>query len=392
MAVDDILVRIEVKSPEARKTLEQILGSLEGFSVQTVEDKGRPDLLVFELGTDMERDFRYVESLINTEAVGEVFLTSERQDQEVLLQAIRTGAKEFLPQPLEADEVRSAFEKARKRREVFKPKEAAKTGRVIDMISSKGGIGNTTLAVNLAVSLAEKNPAQSVALVDMNTTFGEVPLFLDIQPKYHWGEVVRNIARLDSSFLMNVMTKHASGVFVLPSPSYFDYDESERATPAVIERLLTVLKRAFDFTIIDSGQPVGDPHLKVLAMADTVFLTTVLTFPCLANTKKLLESFGALGYPAKEAVKVVVNRYIKSAELSLKDAEESIKKQIFWTVPNDYASTMAAINRGTALSKTAPDAAITKNLMELAGVLTGEQAEAPEKKKKWGLFGRSRKQ
>ncbi len=388
MVDDKVLVRIEVKSPEAKRVFENIISSLEGFHIQGPDDPAHPELLIFELGNNMERDFRYVESLIMTGAVGEVFLTSERQDQDVLLRAIRTGAKEFLPQPLDENEVRAALEKARKRREIFKAREVLKTGKIIDMISSKGGIGNTTLAVNLAVSLAQKDPAPSVALLDMNTSFGEVPLFLDIQPKFHWGEVVRNINRLDSSFLMNIMTRHASGVHVLPSPSYFDYEESDRATPEVIARLLSLMRRMFDFVVVDSGQPVGETHLKTLEMADMVILTSILTFPCLANTKKLLDSFATLGYPSKDAVKIVINRYLKNSELSLKDAEDTLKRQIFWTIPNDYPSTMSAINRGKVLGSIAPDAAITKNLVDLAGLLMGEEKK-PEKKKRWPFFGKA---
>ncbi len=102
------------------------------------------------------------------------------------------------------------------------------------MLGSKGGVGTTTVSVNLAVALSNSK-RHSVALLDMNTVFGEIPLFLEIQPKFHWGEITKNIDRLDDTFLMNVLSKHSSGVHILPSPAYLNGHQSP--TPEIMERL-----------------------------------------------------------------------------------------------------------------------------------------------------------
>ena len=117
-------------------------------------------------------------------------------------------------------------------------------GQVVHVIGSKGGVGTTTIAVNLAVSLAESAHLLSVALVDMNTLFGEIPLFMDIRPEHHWGEVEKNICRLDSHFLMNILVKHASGVYVLSSPGHLDSHQA--AMPEVITQLLGFMTKVFD--------------------------------------------------------------------------------------------------------------------------------------------------
>ncbi|MBE9551041.1 MAG: cobyrinic acid a,c-diamide synthase, partial [Proteobacteria bacterium] len=225
----------------------------------------------------------------------------------------------------------------------------------------------------------------SVALIDRNMLFGEVPLFLEIKPSYHWGEITKNIDRLDSTFLMNVLSKHSSGVYVLPSPA--SLNGHDPATPEIMEHLLSLMQRMFDFVVIDGGQSLDETSLKMLEMSDTVLLVSILSLPCLSNTKKLLKSFYTLGYPARERIKVIINRHLKNPEISLKDSEAAIDKEIFWTIPNDYRKTLSAINQGKPLSQLASRAPITKSVRELGYALSksGEKHE----KKGWRFLKRS---
>ena len=234
------------------------------------------------------------------------------------------------------------------------------------------------MAVNLAVSLAEKKNVQSVALIDMNLLFGDIPLFLEIEPKYNWSEITKNISRLDDTFLKNILSVDASGVCVLPSPSYLS--DQNLATPAIMERLLLVMRRMFDFVVIDGGQSLGSISLKILELSDTLLLVSNLTLPCLSNTNKLLRTFHDLGFPPKENIKLVINRYLKKSDISIKDAETTLEKEIFWTIANDYQTAVTALNRGKALSQFAPREAITNNFRKLADQMISE----PEKQEKKG--------
>lgn len=249
-----------------------------------------------------------------------------------------------------------------------------KHGTIINVISSKGGVGTTTIAVNLAVSLAAEKNNPSVALIDMNLLFGDIPLFLEIEPKYNWSDITKNISRLDDNFLKNILSVDASGVSVLPSPSYVNDPNVE--TPEIMAHLLMIMQRLFDFTIIDGGQPLDDISLKILELSDIALLVSILTPPCILNTKKLLKTFRGLGFPLDENIKIVVNRYLKKSNISLTDAESSFEKEIFWTIPNDYQTTVNAINEGKALAQFAPDEAITKNFRKLATKLRAESEKA----------------
>jgi pilus assembly protein CpaE len=283
--------------------------------------------------------------------------------------------------------VRSALERFKKRWKppVEEEEEPGKIGKIIYIIGSKGGTGTTTVAVNLAVSLSEHKSTPSVALIDMNLLFGEIPLFLGIRPTHHWGEITKNITRLDDTFLRNVLSKDKSGIYILPSPSHLDHKNV--ATPEIMERLLKVMRRGFDFIIIDGGQSLDSIALKILEMSDTVFVVSILSVPCLSNTSKLLKSFDNLGHPRRSQTKVIINRFLKNSDISIEDAEKAIGHKIFWNILNDYRSTISAINQGEPLSKLAPRSHISKNFNALADTLVQTdatlQAEATKAGKKW---------
>jgi len=377
-------VKIDVKNVDARTALQEIIRSVEGLWVQGPDDNHRPDLLILELGDKPEDVFELIESLLSVNAVGEVFLTSSTADSSVLLKAMRTGVKEFFSQPVNKKEVRQALEKFKLRREQAADQERTKVGHIVDVIGSKGGVGTTTVAVNLAVDLAHKDSTRSVALLDMNLLFGEIPLFLEIKPTFHWGEVTKNIARLDPTFLMNILSKHSSGVYVLPSPGILN--GAPAAAPEVMERLLSLMQTMFDVIVIDGGQSLEATSLKILEISDTVLLISTLGLPCLSNTNKLLKTFRALGYPSPARIKVVINRYLKDSDVSLKEAEQGIQQKIFWSIPNDYRTTIAAINHGKALSEIASKAQVTRSLEALAdAVIQGEDDQA---KKGWRFLKR----
>ncbi|MGA2028154.1 MAG: AAA family ATPase, partial [Syntrophobacteraceae bacterium] len=265
---------------------------------------------------------------------------------------------------------------------------ADRAGQIINVVASKGGVGNTTIAVNLAVSLADLNKSQSVALVDMNLLFGEVPFFLDIKPSFHWGEVARNITRLDAMFLMSVLHRHSSGVYVLPAPP--ELSGTNQLTPDIIEKLLTLMKSIFDYTVLDSGRTNDDISIRAIELSDTVLVTCILNVPCLTNVNRLTRVFYNLGFAPGDNVRLIVNRYIKDTSISLKDAEESCRMKVSWTVPNDYRTTMSAINQGKTLSEVAMRSPIARSIRQIAVDLSDKGALEKKKGSFWGdLFKKS---
>ena len=376
-------VSVRVRNREVGQELERILLAAGGFRLSN--PKERPDLLIFELSEKFDEEFKLLESLLASNAVGEVFVTSEVNDTDLLLRAMRAGTKEFLSQPLNELELKTALAAFQRRMQVSNLKEPIRNGKIIHLIGAKGGVGTTTVAVNLAMILAGIKNAGSVALVDLNTVFGEIPLFLSVKPAYHWGQIAKNVGRLDSTFLLNAMAKHASGVHILPPPSYLNGHPP--LTVDIMERLLSAMKNTFDFVIIDGGQSLDGPALKAVEMSDKILLITLLSLPCLNNTNKLMKSLSNVGAAQKERVRLVINRYLKKSDISIKEAEESVQREIFWNIPNDYRTTMSAINRGMPLYDISPKAGITKNLEALTDALIEGEGKKSEKKG-WRFFKR----
>jgi pilus assembly protein CpaE len=363
--MEHLLVRLETKDAALSNELEKIIKSVSGLKMLRPDDARRADLLIYELGPDIENDFQLIESLLAVNMVGEVILTAKSSDPKVLLRAIQLGAKEFLTQPCKAEQVIQALEKLKKNSQQVTPqREFHKFGKIISLLGAKGGVGTTTLAVNLAVELAQKQPQPSVVLIDMNFMFGEIPIFLEIKSKYHMGEIAKHIARLDPTFLMDILSKHASGVYVLPSETFLD--GAEKTNPKTVERVLGLMRRMFDFVLIDAGNFVTENFLKVCELSDLILITSVLSLPCLSNASRLLSSFNNQGSINTERIKVVINRYEKKSQISMHDAEVALKKEIFFSIPNDYTTAMNSINNGQPISTISANTEIAKSFKDLA--------------------------
>lgn len=376
-------VQLKIGSNPLAEHFRQFLQGMQGIRLTDTTGSPAADLLIMELSQTEDPDFKQLETWLSGNQVGEIFLTGENPAPDVLMQAMRIGVKEFIPIPLNKDDVHSALERFLTRFEQ-RPAPEKKNSRVISVCGSKGGVGVTTVAVNLAVAYSGKTQPLSTVLLDLNTLLGEIPLFLEISPRFHWGEITKNIDRLDNTFLMNILTRHRSGVYILPSPGYLN--GHPLPTAVIMQRLLELMRRMFDIIIIDGVQSLSEAALQSLQMSDDVLLVTTLSLQCLSNTNRLLRSLTNMGFVNKERIKVVVNRYTKKNDITIQDAEAGIDQPIFWQIPNDYKTTMAAINTGKPLFEAAPNASILQSLVDLSEKLV---PSAPERiKKRWSLFNR----
>ena len=378
------LVKLSSKNIGLAKKIAEIILLAGGFEIQKAADSRRPNLLIHDLIGQPDEELDTIQMLLETQRVDQVFLTGESPDADVLMKAMRIGVKEFFSQPINEKEVKSALLRFRETHRENSSLKTKKKGKVIGVFGCKGGVGTTTVAVNLATSFTRNDPEITSALLDMNMVFGEIPLFLEMSPKFHWGEITKNTDRLDDIFLSNILEKHPSGVSVLSSPAHLN--GHIEPTPAVMTKLLGLMRQMFDHIVIDVGQSTNDTALKVFEAADAILLVTTPSLPCLTNTSKLITSLKDMGYFNEQRLKVILNRYIKKGDISLEDVETGIGQEVFWTIPNDFRTTMSAINNGKPLFGIAPKAAITKNFLELAGEFNDPEENKPPKK--WRLFRR----
>jgi len=386
MCAENCPVTLMLRTDTAQKDLTGFFKDRARFSLIETNGSGPSGLVVFEIGPDVERDMERLKVLAGSPGVSEVFLTSKAKDPEVLIRAMQAGVKEFLPQPLDADELSKALERFKLRKGSSPEKDQAKPkpkGRIIQVFGGKGGVGSTTIAVNMAVELSRLGAAGSTALLDMHVPMGEIPLFLDFEHAYTWGEAVRNISRLDAAFLMGIMTRHESGLYVLPAPDRLE--DQAVASPEAATRLLAQMREVFDTVVIDGSHYLDEFSLKIMEAADEILLVTALSLPCLANVKKLLKAFAKIESFDQSKVKMVVNRYLSKSEITRAEAEELLDKKVFWTIENDYQATLSAINQGRPLSTAAPKARVAKSIARLARTLSSPGKAAEPKQ---GLLSR----
>jgi len=380
MTSDIISVGLQVNKDGLGGEFEGVIASQHEFRLVKHDHHRVADLLILELDEDRGKTLSQVQTILAASPGTEIFLTSPRMEPEVLLEAFRAGVKEFIPQPINRAELEDALLRFKERHR-GKPPTTVKRGKLITIIGSKGGVGTTTVAVNLAASLRQTNPDCSVALVDLNPQFGDAALFLDMEPAHTMGDVAKNITRLDETFLMSILSKHSSGLYLLPSAN--TVEEIGLLTPEAAEKTLDLLQTMFDYVVIDSGDSLAETTLATLNISPTVFLICTLTLPVLRNTKRLLNILSHLHYPT-ENISIIVNRYEKHTEVSLKDMEEVLGRKASWMIPNDYFTTMNAINKGQPLSSISARADVTKNFLQLAQTLRSDKQE----EHKTSLFSR----
>lgn len=212
-------IKLEIKTLELKAIFTEILKSFNQFKLFS-DDSLTPDLMIYELSRDYEIDLKYIQAILKKTIHPEIFIVSEKSEPEMLIHILRLGIKEFFPVPVEEGSIRDALDRFIERHQQLQESKRGQLGQIFSVMGSKGGVGTTTVAVNLAVSLADRQKKPSVALLDMNIVFGEVPMFLDMSPKHHWGDITKNFERLDEFFLGDILSRHESGINILPSPRY----------------------------------------------------------------------------------------------------------------------------------------------------------------------------
>jgi pilus assembly protein CpaE len=383
------------RNDESRRKLEVILGSLPHVSVNETSDElqtgyrliqqVRPQLVILNLDPNTGESIALLEK-INAGFPGvNIIASSSNKQPDLILRAIRSGAHEFLVQPINTDELTSAVQKV-VRAWLAKKTELAAPGKLISVFCTKGGYGTTTLAVNLATSLVPISE-RTVVIADLDLEAGDASTFLGITPKYTIANVTANLARADQAYLQSVLEHHSSGVYVLAEPERME--EAETITPTQIREILTMLKTMAGVTIVDTKKTFDDRTLMALDLSDIILLVTVLSIPAVRATQRTLEVFHRLGYH-QDKVKLVVNRYLPGADIKIEDVERTLNYPISWQIANDFPAAMLSINRGQPVSDVAPNSEISISFKQLARDVAGitNIGAVMEKEARRGLFGR----
>jgi pilus assembly protein CpaE len=342
-----------------------------------------PDIGVVALDGGPEKALELVARVAENSPDCAILVVSSSTDGNLILQAMRSGAKEFLTQPLRIEDLLSALGRIGERR-FGRGENRSRGSQVIAVAGAIGGVGTTSIAVNLGCILAQ-NEQDSVALVDLDLCLGDADVFLDTIPDYTLVDVAQNVTRLDFTLLKRSLTKHSSGLFLLPRP--VQLEDISLIAPEDLQRVVGLLKATFTQLVLDLSKSYSPIDLVALETAHHILLVTQLDLPCLRNVVRLMMSFSQMEGMA-EKVKIVVNRAgLENTQITLKKAQETIGREIFWQLPNDYRTMVGVRNNGVPLIEQSPKAAITQSIVGLAEALSANQKDesAGQSGKKSGL-------
>ncbi len=352
-----------------------------------VARQSSPDLVVVTLDAEHNKALQLIQQLTVEFPNMPILAVSARGDGQSILQALRAGAKEFLTAPVVLEELLLALTRLRQNR-VSADGTPAVGGNikteslVVTVVGSRGGVGCTSLAVNLGCTLAQ-DTNNNVALVDLDLALGDADVALDLIPDYTLADVAMNIDRLDMTFLRRSLCKHESGLSLLPHP--VQMEDIGLIHEDHLQRVIGLLKASYTHLLFDLSKRFTPTDLTAMRMSDVILLVAQLELTSLRNVVRMLHTMGneeGLG----EKVKVIINRVgSEEGDITLKKAEETIARPIYWQIPNDYKAMLGARNAGVPLLTFAPKSKAQQSISGLANTLCGKTAAEPKKERR-GFF------
>jgi len=349
--------------------------------------QAQPDIALVSLDSDSDKALSLIAQLSQQVPNCNILAISGSQEGSLILQAMRNGAKEFLNYPLKFEDFLAALDRIKQSSSTNAGEKKSRSSQVIAVTGVCGGVGCTSLAINLACALAQ-DEANSVAIMDLDLALGDADVWLDIIADYTIQDVAENISRLDYSLLKRSLTKHDCGAFLLPRP--IQMENEQFISVDEFRRVVALLKATFTNLVIDVSKSYGPLDLATLDLADHILMITQLDLPCLRNVVRLMQ-FYEQHDGLSEKIKIVVNRLgLEDSQISLNKALETIGREIYWQIPNDYATMVESRNNGVPLITEAPRAKLTKSILSLAQTLdacgTTDEIAGDSKQRK-GLFG-----
>jgi pilus assembly protein CpaE len=336
------------------------------------------DVVIVDLDGNSQLALNVVEGICD-DGSRTVMVFSEQVDREIVVRCMRAGAREFLTPPLSAADMAYALARVSVRLPGARPARR-KAGSLFVFLGAKGGCGVTTLASNFAILLAQESGERTL-LIDLGLPLGDVAINLGIVARYSTDNAFQDPSRLDANFLASLLSRHASGLFVLAAPGELQRTE---VTVDAVDKLLAVARQNFDFVVVDAGSRLDLKGSALFDVSAAIYLVTQVGVSELRNTNRLVtQLFANRG----RKLQIVLNRYTPR---SLLFDEEHITKALTraaqWRIPDDYAN--ARRTRNNSIPIALENSVISLAIRQMARAACGA-SETPEKKKGFSLFGKA---
>ncbi len=421
---DKIRILIVDDIPETRENVRKLLAFEADMEVVGVAGTGReaiqlarelqPGIIMMDINMPDIDGITAVETISRDVPVAQVIMMSVQSEADYLRRSMLAGARDFLTKPFTGEDliatIRRVYRMSQSRAgaapavaaapilqqagraaPVAAPS-AAREGNVVVVFGPKGGIGTTTLAVNLAIGLQQKFTDARVILVDGSLQFGDVGVLLNLPPGRNITDLVDTINDLDPDSIDTVALAHTSGAKVVlapPRPEMADLLQADH-----LKRILDEMRLNYDYIIVDTATVINDLVLTALDLADRIVLLTTPDIPAIKNARLFFEITDALNYPPNK-IMLVVNKIDRRTGITAQMIEDNIKHPVVGQIPLDEATVLNSINRGVPFmidGRVKPVAQATAQLVdrlaaEFQRSTPAALADEPARKKA-GLFAR----
>src|SRR5579863_6108925 len=333
-----------------------------------------PDVLLVDIPADNPgQAMRAVELLHQEIPDSAVFAIGSLNQPQLIVSAMRAGAREFIERPTTTTDLLEAFVRlttAQRRSQKEGPK-----GKVFSVVNAKGGSGATTVAVNLALALQAAHG--QTALVDL-APLGHAALHLNVKPLFTIADALRNLHRMDGSLLESFMTRHPDGLHLLAGTST---PTSIEPTTSEFAALFDILVSHYRYIVVDTSTRLDAATRLVCNLSEFVLLVAHTDVASLWSAARVLQYLGESG--GRERVRLVLNRFRKIPGFSENDAEAATGVKLLWKIPNHYVAVSNSIDRGVPVIQQ-NHSEVARSFSGLAATLT--EADESGKRGGWSLF------
>ncbi|MFO7701332.1 MAG: AAA family ATPase [Acidimicrobiia bacterium] len=311
-----------------------------------------------------------------------IVLVADGLTTDVLRAAIRVGFKDVVDAPLNKAKVDAMLTHIDKAQAIvgqeFKPR--TRIGKVVTIMSPKGGAGKTMTTVNVGLALAMMSGApERIVIMDADLQFGDVCISLQVEPQHTIVDAARDIDKLDEQLLDSLLATHTSGLRVLSAP--LEPSLADEVSTQVVVKTLGMLKRMFDYVIIDTAPFLDEPVLSILERSDTVLLVVDMDLPAVKNAKLALDTLKLIKFPF-EKIKLILNRVNSKARLDIHELERSLGLEVQAAISSDKL-VPRSVNEGEPVVSLYPRSRVAKDLRGVAAlVLDGQAIDEPEEEKR----------
>ena len=373
----------------------EVVGSASsGLEAIELAESLHPDVVLMDINMPDMDGIQATEQLSTRAPMSAVVMMSVQGEADYLRRSMLAGAREFLVKPFSSDEltasIRQVYGREREKMSRLTIHTAAQggggsngtghgggggggdrePGRVVAVFSPKGGVGRTTIAVNLGVAAASSLGKKTVVM-DASFQFGDVGVLLNLNPKNKSiAEVIADLDHETPETIEGWVIGHSSGVKVLLAPP--GPEQAELITPTVVKRVLELLRASHDLVIVDCTASFNETTLAVLDAADSILTVLSLEITSIKNMRLFLEVAEQLGYD-RNKVRLVLNRADSTLGIRVADVESSIGRKIEHTIVSDGRSVVYALNRGIPFVISNREAQVSQDILRLATSVAGEQ-------------------